>query len=287
MKIIEQVSDLRGIVGALRCSGKRIGFVPTMGALHEGHLQLLRTSARENDVTICSVFVNPTQFNNASDYKLYPRTLDQDISLLHTVGCDYLFAPSAEEVYPQHSGLQFSFGSLEAVMEGAHRPGHFNGVATVVSKLFHIVQPHKAYFGQKDLQQVAIVRQLVEALSFDLELVSVPTVREPDGLAMSSRNKRLSDAQRQLAPQLYKALQLARRDLKLKPVAEVKSEVAHFLQQVDETQLEYFEVVDPITLQPLDDVAQQEEVALCIAAFVGEVRLIDNLLVNLNEIEDV
>jgi pantoate--beta-alanine ligase len=281
MEVIEQVSALRAIVKTLRCGGKRIGFVPTMGALHEGHLQLLRASARENDVTICSVFVNPTQFNNASDYKLYPRTLEQDISLLQTVGCDFLFAPDAEEVYPQQSVLQFSFGELEAVMEGAHRPGHFNGVATIVSKLFHMVQPHKAYFGQKDLQQVAIVRQLVQTLSFDLELVCHPTVRETDGLAMSSRNKRLNAAQRQLAPQLYKALQMARRDLLQKPVPAIKSDVAHYLTQVDELALEYFEVVDPLTLQPLHDVSGHEEVALCIAAFVGEVRLIDNMLVNL------
>jgi pantoate--beta-alanine ligase len=284
MEVIEQAASMQAIVSALRCAGKRIGFVPTMGALHEGHLQLLRASARENDVTICSVFVNPTQFNNASDYKLYPRTLEQDISLLQTVDCDYLFAPLAEELYAQQTLLQFSFGELEAVMEGAHRPGHFNGVATIVSKLFHIVQPHKAYFGQKDLQQVAVVRQLVHTLGFNLELVRHPTVREADGLAMSSRNKRLTATQRQLATQLYKALQLAKRSISQKSVIAIKSEVAHFLQKVDELELEYFEVVNPDTLQPLADVAGREEVALCIAAFVGEVRLIDNILVNLKEI---
>jgi pantoate--beta-alanine ligase len=284
MEVIEQVASLRTTVRALRCSGKRIGFVPTMGALHEGHLELLRVSAQENDVTICSIFVNPTQFNNASDYKLYPRTLEQDISLLQTVGCDYLFAPKAEEVYPKQSLLQFSFGELESVMEGAHRPGHFNGVATIVTKLFNLVQPHKAYFGQKDLQQVAVVRQLVQALSFDLELVCHPTVRETDGLAMSSRNKRLNKVQRELATQLYKALQLARRDLKQKPLPTIKSEVAHYLSQVDELELEYFEIADPMTLQPVAEVADHDELALCIAAYVGEVRLIDNILVNLNEI---
>lgn len=284
MEVIEQVSSLRAIVTEHRCNGKRIGFVPTMGALHEGHLQLLRASARENDITVCSVFVNPTQFNNASDYKLYPRDLEQDIRLLQAVGCDYLFAPSAEAIYPQQSLLQFSFGPLEAVMEGAQRPGHFHGVATVVSKLFHMVQPHKAYFGQKDLQQVAIVRQLVQGLSFDLELVCYPTVREADGLAMSSRNKRLTDAQRQLAPELHKALQLAKQALKQKPVATIKKEVARYLQQVDQVKLEYFEIADPYTLQPVTDMKDREEVALCIAAFVGEVRLIDNILVNLNEV---
>ncbi|MHC2990819.1 pantoate--beta-alanine ligase [Pontibacter sp. HJ8] len=284
MEVIEQVASLRAIVHALRCSGKRIGFVPTMGALHEGHLQLLRTSARENDVTICSIFVNPTQFNNASDYRLYPRTLEQDTSLLQTIGCDYVFAPTAEEVYPKQTLLTFSFGALETVMEGAQRPGHFNGVAIVVAKLFNIVQPHKAYFGQKDLQQVAVVRQLVQTLSFDLEVVCMPTVREESGLAMSSRNKRLNDVQRGLATQLYKVLQLARRDLKQKPVPTIKHEVAHYLQQVEELELEYFEVADPLTLQPVADVSSSEEVALCIAAFVGGVRLIDNILVNLKEV---
>ncbi|WP_018476432.1 pantoate--beta-alanine ligase [Pontibacter roseus] len=284
MQVIEQVASIRTIVQALRCSGKRIGFIPTMGALHEGHLQLMRASARENHVTICSIFVNPTQFNNASDYKLYPRTLEQDTSLLQTVGCDYLFAPSAEEVYPQQSLLRFSFGELETVMEGTHRPGHFHGVATIVGKLFNLVQPHKAYFGQKDLQQVAVVRQLVQGLGFDLELVCHPTVREADGLAMSSRNKRLNPAQRQLATQLYKVLQLAKQDLKQKPLAGIKSEVAHYMQQVDELSLEYFEIADPYTLQPVEDLGQRDEVALCIAAYVGEVRLIDNIVVNLNEI---
>ncbi|MDX5422564.1 MAG: pantoate--beta-alanine ligase [Hymenobacteraceae bacterium] len=283
MEVIEQVSTIREKVQALRCSGKRIGFVPTMGALHEGHLQLLRASAQENDVTICSIFVNPTQFNNPEDYKLYPRTLEKDIELLKTVSCDYLFAPHAEEVYQEQTLLQFSFGMLESVMEGEHRPGHFNGVATIVSKLFHFVQPHRAYFGQKDLQQVAIIRQLVQTLSFDLELVCYPTIREADGLAMSSRNKRLDAQQRQIATNLYKALQMAKGELKQKPPQEIKADVTAFLQGIDQVKLEYFEVVHPDTLQPVHDVNQLKEVALCIAAFVGPVRLIDNMLVNLNE----
>lgn len=291
MEVIKQVSALRQKVQALRCSGRRIGFVATMGALHEGHLQLLRACARENDVTICSIFVNPTQFNNPDDYKLYPRTLDQDIALLQATGCDYLFVPGAGEMYPQQPQVQFSFGPLEAVMEGAHRPGHFNGVATVVSKLFHVVQPHRAYFGQKDLQQVAVVRQLVQALSFDVELVCYPTVREPDGLAMSSRNKRLDEGQRQVAASLYKALQLAARKLKQPPasipmasITSIKEEVAAYLAGINQVQLEYFEIADPVTLQPVADVREAQELALCIAAFVGPVRLIDNVLVNLNEV---
>ena len=282
MEVIKQVSTIRKKMQSLRCSGKRIGFVPTMGALHEGHLQLLRASASENDITVCSIFVNPTQFNNPEDYKLYPRTSEQDIALLQSVNCDYLFLPDAQEVYTQQTLLQFSFGALEAVMEGEHRPGHFNGVATIVSKLFHYIAPHRAYFGQKDLQQVAIVRQLVQALSFDLELVCYPTVREQDGLAMSSRNKRLNAEQREIAANLYKALQMAAGMLPEKPVQSIKQEVAAYLQSINQVELEYFEVADPSTLQPVQDVNEVKEVALCLAAQVGPVRLIDNVLVNLN-----
>lgn len=284
MEVIRQAGAIRALVQALRCSGKQIGFVPTMGALHQGHLALLRASALQNDITICSIFVNPTQFNNSDDYKLYPRTLEQDIELLKTVGCDYLFAPSQEEVYPQQPLLQFSFGPLEAVMEGEHRPGHFNGVATVVSKLFHIVHPHRAYFGQKDLQQVAIVKQLINGLSFDVELVRYPTVREADGLALSSRNKRLSPEQREVASSLYKALQLAKKQLLQQPVESIKTAVVAYLASVNQVTLEYFEIASPDTLQPVVNVQDVQEVALCLAAFVGPVRLIDNILVNLSEV---
>ncbi|MBF9253151.1 pantoate--beta-alanine ligase [Pontibacter sp. 172403-2] len=284
MEVIRQAGAIRSLVQALRCSGKQIGFVPTMGALHQGHLALLRASAGQNDVTICSIFVNPTQFNNSDDYKLYPRTLTQDIELLEAAGCDYLFAPDQEEIYPQQPLLQFSFGPLEAVMEGEHRPGHFNGVATVVSKLFHIVHPHRAYFGQKDLQQVAIVKQLINGLSFDVELVRYPIVREADGLAMSSRNKRLSPEQREVATSLYKALQLARAQLLQQPVASIKATVAAYLASINQLTPEYFEIAHPDTLQPVAEVRDVQEVALCIAAFVGPVRLIDNILVNLNRL---
>ncbi|WP_299818570.1 pantoate--beta-alanine ligase [uncultured Pontibacter sp.] len=286
MEVIKQVNIIREKMQALRCSGKRIGFVATMGALHEGHLQLLRASAKENDITVCSIFVNPTQFNNPEDYKLYPRTSEQDIALLKTVNCDYLFEPDASEIYTQQTLLQFSFGALEAVMEGEHRPGHFNGVATIVSKLFHYITPHRAYFGQKDLQQVAVVRQLVQALSFDLELICFPTVREQNGLAMSSRNKRLTEEQRQVATNLYKVLQLAAGKLRENSVQSIKQEVAAFLQDTGQIKLEYFEVAHPDTLQPVQnvqEVKEVKEVALCIAAHVGEVRLIDNMLVNLND----
>ncbi|WP_187262798.1 pantoate--beta-alanine ligase [Pontibacter beigongshangensis] len=278
MQVIKQGSAIRSIVQALRCSGKSIGFVPTMGALHEGHLQLIRAAALQNDITICSVFVNPAQFNNPDDYKLYPRSLEQDIAALEAVGCHYLFAPTATDMYPEQTLLHFSFGVLEEVMEGAHRPGHFNGVAMVVSKLFHLVQPHKAYFGQKDLQQVAVVRQLVKALSFDLEVVCYPTIREESGLAMSSRNKRLDVQQREHAAQLHQALLLAQKQIGVKSVAAIKTDVQTYLAGVPELQLEYFEIADPATLQPVPDPAAAE-VALCIAAHVGPVRLIDNMIV--------
>jgi pantoate--beta-alanine ligase len=283
MEVIKQVNTIREKMQSLRCSGKRIGFVATMGALHEGHLQLLRASAQENDITVCSIFVNPTQFNNPEDYKLYPRTSEQDIALLKTVNCDYLFEPDAADIYTQQTVLQFSFGALEKVMEGEHRPGHFNGVATIVSKLFHYIMPHRAYFGQKDLQQVAVIRQLVQALSFDLELICYPTIREEDGLAMSSRNKRLDPEQRQIATCLYEALQKAEAMLPNKSVQSIKQDIIDFLQTKEQVALEYFEIADPDTLQHLSSLQEAKEVALCIAAHVGPVRLIDNILVNLNE----
>ncbi|TXK36397.1 pantoate--beta-alanine ligase [Pontibacter qinzhouensis] len=279
MQVIEQASAIRSIVQALRCSGKSIGFVPTMGALHNGHLQLIRAAAQQNDITICSVFVNPTQFNNQEDYKLYPRSLEQDTAALAAVGCDYLFAPTAADMYPEQSLLHFSFGVLEEVMEGAHRPGHFNGVAIIVSKLFHLVQPHRAYFGQKDLQQVAVVRQLVQGLGFDLEVVCYPTIREASGLAMSSRNKRLDVQQLEHATHLHKALLRAEAQIGAKPVAAIKEDIVAYLAKVPQLQLEYFEIANPATLQPVPDLSAEPEVALCIAAHVGPVRLIDNMIV--------
>ncbi|GAA4308591.1 pantoate--beta-alanine ligase [Nibribacter koreensis] len=255
-----------------------------MGALHEGHLSLLKAAKAQNDVVVCSVFVNPTQFNNAEDYKLYPRLLEQDAQLLAQVGCDVLFAPVATEMYKQTGKLTFDFGSLENVMEGAHRPGHFNGVATVVSKLFHLVRPHQAFFGQKDLQQFAIVQQLVQDLSFDLELVCYPIIREEDGLAMSSRNRRLTPEQRQMAPKLYEALQLLERQLAQVCIEEAKQAAIDFLAAYPQIKLEYLEVIDANTLQPISSVQEVEKVAVCLAAFLGEVRLIDNLLLEPKEI---
>jgi pantoate--beta-alanine ligase len=213
MLIFNTISEIQHYLKTQQRAGKKIGFVPTMGALHAGHISLIERAKTENDLVVCSIFVNPTQFNNPDDLKKYPRTLELDCKLLLSSGCDVVFAPSAEEMYPNLPHLRIDFGTFETVMEGKFRPGHFSGVGIVVSKLFNIVKPVKAYFGQKDLQQVAVIRRMVEELSFDLEIIPCPTWRETDGLAMSSRNSRLSAEARTLAPQIYKALNLAKAKL--------------------------------------------------------------------------
>jgi pantoate--beta-alanine ligase len=281
MEILNTAAALQAQTETWRREGKRIGLVPTMGALHEGHLQLVRAAAQDCDVVVVSIFVNPTQFNNPDDFRLYPRLPEADAALLEPAGCTALFLPSVEEMYPQPTVLRFDFGPLERVMEGEHRPGHFNGVATVVSKLFHLSRPHRAYFGQKDFQQVAVVRQLVQDLSFDLELVAYPTIREADGLAMSSRNRRLDAPARAVAPRLYEALQLAAELVRQRatPPAGVQAAAASFLAPEPAIALEYLAIVDAHTLQPLTEWQSGRPVALCLAAHLGGVRLIDNVVV--------
>ncbi|WP_324673774.1 pantoate--beta-alanine ligase [Hymenobacter sp. GOD-10R] len=280
MQILQSAPALQAQTEAWRQEGLRIGLVPTMGALHEGHLQLVRAAAAENDVVVTSIFVNPTQFNNAEDFRLYPRLPEADAELLGPAGCTALFMPSVEQMYPAPARLRFDFGPLEHVMEGAFRPGHFNGVATVVSKLFHLARPHRAYFGQKDLQQVTIVRQMVSDLSFDLEVVAFPTVREADGLAMSSRNRRLTPADRARAPRLHQALQLAAEQLRAgHSVAAARQAAIDYLAQEPAIKLEYLEVADAQTLQPaLEQPADKQPLAICLAASLGDVRLIDNVV---------
>jgi pantoate--beta-alanine ligase len=280
MQVFTTVVQLRTFAEASRQAGRRLGLVPTMGALHDGHLQLVQAAATECDDVVASIFVNPTQFNNPDDLHLYPRLPEQDTALLAGAGCTALFMPTVEEVYPQPTVLHFDFGPLERVMEGAHRPGHFNGVATVVSKLFHMARPHAAYFGQKDFQQVAIVRQLLADLSFDLELVVYPTVREHDGLAMSSRNRRLSPEARAVAPLLYQVLAQAASQVRqgVAP-ALVQAQALAALAAEPQFTAEYFEVADAQTLQPLAAYATGRGVVLCVAAHLGGVRLIDNVVV--------
>jgi pantoate--beta-alanine ligase len=280
MLIFTTAAELRAYAEQARAAGRRLGLVPTMGALHEGHLQLVRAAAQACDEVIASVFVNPTQFNNPDDLRLYPRLPEQDAAALAPAGCTALFMPSVAEIYPQPTVLHFDFGLLERVMEGAHRPGHFNGVATVVSKLFHLARPHAAYFGQKDFQQVAIVRQLIADLSFDLELVVFPTVREADGLAMSSRNTRLTSEARAVAPLLYKVLQQAAEQVRAGVApAEVQQQALATLAEEAQFTSEYVEVADAQTLQPVAHYQAGRPVVLCVAAFLGGVRLIDNVVV--------
>ena len=282
MEIFTTTADFRAFTERARAAGRRLGLVPTMGALHEGHLQLVRAAGQACEVVIASIFVNPTQFNNAEDFRLYPRLPQADAELLRQAGCTALFRPAAEEMYPQPTVLRFDFGPLERVMEGAHRPGHFHGVATVVSKLFHLARPHQAYFGQKDWQQVAIIRQLVADLSFDLELVATPTIREADGLAMSSRNRRLTPAARAVAPRLYQVLTAATAQVRQSVApALVQAAALAALSQEPLINPEYFEVADAQTLQPLSGYEAGRPVVLCLAAQLDGVRLIDNVVAEL------
>lgn len=278
MQVFFEIKTLQTYLQNQRKSGKTIGFVPTMGALHQGHLSLIETAKNQNDVVVCSIFVNPTQFNNPHDLAVYPRTLEADCKMLEEVACDIVFAPSASEMYPSLPTLKFDFGTLENVMEGKFRPGHFNGVGIVVSKLFNIVQPNKAYFGQKDLQQCAVINCLVKDLSFSLDLVICPTQRETDGLAMSSRNRNLSEDQRVIAPEIYKSLSAAAELLKTKSSTEVKQFVADYFKVIEDIELEYFEISDFETLLPIEELLEGKT-ALCIAAFLGKTRLIDNIII--------
>ena len=280
MLIFNTISETQQYLKAQQRAGKTIGFVPTMGALHAGHISLIERAKTENDLAVCSIFVNPTQFN----LKKYPRTLERDCEMLLPMGCDIVFAPSAEEMYPSLPQLKMDFGTLETVMEGKFRPGHFNGVGIVVSKLFNIIKPDKAYFGLKDLQQVAVIRRMVQELSFDLEIIPCLTLRETDGLAMSSRNTRLSSEARALAPQIYKALNLAKEKLQNGvSVIEMQAAVNEYFAHNPEFEradfrMEYFEAADFDTLLPIEAKIADGKTALCIAAFLGGVRLIDNIV---------
>ena len=275
MKKTVTISALTSELNPYRERGCAIGFVPTMGALHQGHLSLIERSVRENECTVVSIFVNPTQFNNLSDLEKYPRTLEADIELLEKSGCDILFAPSAEEVYPEPDMRQFDFGTLDKVMEGAFRPGHFNGVAQVVSKLFDMVQPHHAYFGEKDFQQLAVIRAMVAQLAMPVEVIACPIVREPDGLAMSSRNMRLLPEQREIAPVIAETLKNSRNFVGSKTVGELTLWVAENINARAGLEVEYFQIVDGDTLLPVAGWEQSTRIVGCIAVFCGEVRLID------------
>lgn len=282
MEVFKEITPLREYLQSHKIQGKSIGLVPTMGALHSGHLALIRKAIEENDIVVCSIYVNPTQFNNSADLQSYPRELIEDLELLQKEGCHTVFTPSDEVMYPQETVLKVNFGLLENVMEGKFRPGHFNGVATVVSKLFHIVNPDYAYFGQKDLQQYAVIKQLVQDLSFPVQLRCVDIVREEDGLAKSSRNLRLSEEERKKSIILHQSLLKVADMLLSGSDIENCVKTAERMFELPGVQLEYFEIVDIDTLQPVSNISGKNSVAICVAAFIGEIRLIDNKVISLN-----
>ncbi len=277
MRVFEHKKEISDHIGPLLRQGKTIGFVPTMGALHKGHLSLMEKARKENDVLMVSIFVNPIQFNHKSDLQVYPRDLEADKKLLESVPCDLLFVPTEKEMYPEPVLDKYDFGELETVMEGAFRPGHFNGVAVVVKRLFDIVTPHRAYFGEKDFQQLTIIRKLVEMEKLPVEIVSCPIVREANGLAMSSRNKRLSPQQRQEAAFIFKTLQTAKKrkgDICPSPL---KQMIRNIFDANQNFRLEYFEIADDKTLKPVTAWGQSNGMIAFVAAWMGDVRLIDNL----------
>ena len=277
MKLIQTIQELRTELDSLRKEGKTIGLVPTMGALHAGHASLVKRAVAENDVVVVSDFVNPTQFNDKNDLVKYPRTLDADCKLLEACGASFVFAPSVEEIYPEPDTRQFSYAPLDTVMEGKYRPGHFNGVCQIVSKLFLIVEPTRAYFGEKDFQQLAIIREMGRKYPFNLEIVGCPIVREADGLALSSRNARLSAAQRIQALQISKTLFASVEYAKTHTLAETKTFVETKIAESDGLRLEYFEIVDGTSLQTVNTWDASNYIVGCITVFCGEVRLIDNI----------
>ncbi|TVR41642.1 MAG: pantoate--beta-alanine ligase [Bacteroidia bacterium] len=280
MKEIRTRAVLSSWLAKERAKGKRIGFVPTMGALHAGHMSLAARARAENDIYVCSVFVNPKQFNNPADLAAYPRTLESDLEKLARAGCDAVFCPDVLEMYPDEAVKRYDFGHLDKVMEGKFRPGHFNGVAVVVDKLFEMVKPDRAYFGRKDFQQLRIVREMAALEGHETEIVSCPTEREDDGLAMSSRNVRLTEGQRKAAPRIFKGLMKAREMFSSYSLEEIKENVVAFINRSPELQVEYFDIVCENTLLPAVSPDSQGELVACIAVYAGEVRLIDNLSLN-------
>ena len=277
MKIVNSIKELRLQLDEDKQKGKKVGLVPTMGALHAGHISLVKRCVAETDVCVVSIFVNPTQFNNPNDLLTYPRTLDEDCQLLESSGCTYVFAPSVEEMYPEPDNRVFDFGTVAQVMEGARRPGHFNGVAQIVSKLFYAVKPDVSYFGEKDFQQIAVIRAMVKQLEIPVEIVDCPIQRESDGLALSSRNTRLTPEQRQKAPVIARTLKESITFVPEKSVQQVIDYVVSTLNNVPDMSVEYFEIVDGNTLESITNWSDTTFPVGCITVYCGEVRLIDNV----------
>lgn len=279
MKVCKIITEIRSLVEAAKTEGKSIGLVPTMGALHNGHLQLIEEANNNCDVTIASIFVNPAQFNNSDDLKNYPRTTSSDLEKLENAGCDIVFVPHEKEIYPTKPNISISLGAIGNVLEGKFRPGHFDGVGLVVSKLFNIIQPTQAFFGQKDLQQFFIIKALINQLNFPIELNMVPTLREESGLAMSSRNMRLSTSDRKEASLIYRGLKKGQELLLTgMKASEVKLEIKELFNNSERLALEYFEVIHTSNFKPVNEITDHKNIAICIAAEIGQVRLIDNLM---------
>lgn len=280
MEIFEKINSVTNAIAKLKENGNSIGFVPTMGALHEGHLALIAASKRANNITVCSIFVNPIQFNNTADLLKYPKTLEEDVALLKSAKCDIIFAPSHEEMYPNgNPDLTLDFHYQNSILEGKYRAGHFNGVGLVVSKLFNIIQPNQAYFGQKDFQQCLVVRQIVKELCFPITVHIVKTVRDENGLAMSSRNKRLSPEERQIASIIFKTLQWASGRTGSFSIVELKVKIKLRIVKAG-LQIEYIDFIDVESDTLANEIVANRQYALCVAAYLGEVRLIDNVLFN-------
>ena len=281
MKIIRSIKELHAVIESLKNTQKTLGFVPTMGALHDGHKSLVERSVAENDFTLVSIFVNPTQFNNPSDLEKYPRNLEKDVDLLQKVGCDFIFAPESKDIYQEdelNNRFEFDFGGLDSVMEGRFRPGHFNGVVQIVSKLFQLVKPDKAYFGEKDFQQLSIIHRMVDVMNIDVQIIDCQIVREESGLAMSSRNERLSPEQRKNAVQISKVLFESRNFVPRLLPTEIVNWVTEQINKVPGLDVEYYEIVDVKSLQTVN--SWEKPTVGCIAVFCGEVRLIDNIRYN-------
>ena len=277
MNIIEKAKDLQNEIIKIKASGQRVGFVPTMGALHLGHISLVNQAKKDVDIVVVSLFANPNQFNNPDDLKRYPRTLEKDIELLKSASCDILFYPSVEEIYPEPDNRIFDFGYIDKCMEGKFRPGHFNGVAQVVSRLFDLVPADNAYFGEKDFQQLAIIRQMASQYNYAIKIIGCPIIREEDGLAMSSRNLLLTPEHRKIVPIIAKSLSESRTFAKSKSVGDVTNWVITSIEKDNDLKVEYFEICNGYTLMPISNWSDVDYIVGCIAVYAGKIRLIDNI----------
>lgn len=277
MQVFRKIIELSAFLEQKRKEGKTVGFVPTMGALHKGHISLIELANLDCDISVCSVFVNPIQFNKKEDLDKYPRNFEADQQKLKAADCDVIFYPSVEEMYPEEVTEKYEFGALADVMEGEHRPGHFNGVAVVVNRFFEIIQPHNAYFGEKDFQQLAIIRAMVKQKNHPIKIIGCPIIREQSGLAMSSRNERLSNAEKNEAAAIYKALTFAKNEVKNSSIPSIKENVLQQINSSDLMEVEYFEIADGYSLQPVDNTTESDYLVAFIAVNMGPVRLIDNM----------